>query len=147
MDEFLFRPKQELDTIGPIYSAKDEVQRKYAEDVRNLRIQITRKLDINHNIEGLEKRKFPGGKNPATLRLWAPLSSIGRKGERYVSHHHNVSRFVVPGFVLLWWYYNAESYIRSTYYSHDLNNCESETAYFKLQTFTTYNTEKSSLMA
>lgn len=147
MDEFLYRPKQELDKIGPIYSKKDEAQRLFVEDIRNLRQNITERYKFNIDIPGLDKKKTPGFKNPASLRFWAPLSSIGRRGVRYVSHHHNVARFLVPIFVVLFFYYNGEPYSRCTYFSHDCNNYETETAYFKMQTFTGNFAEKSSLMA
>eukprot|EP00340_Litonotus_pictus_P008279 CAMPEP_0170518190 /NCGR_PEP_ID=MMETSP0209-20121228/3937_1 /TAXON_ID=665100 ORGANISM="Litonotus pictus, Strain P1" /NCGR_SAMPLE_ID=MMETSP0209 /ASSEMBLY_ACC=CAM_ASM_000301 /LENGTH=149 /DNA_ID=CAMNT_0010803655 /DNA_START=38 /DNA_END=487 /DNA_ORIENTATION=+ len=147
MEEFLHRPKQELDKVGPVFSPKNERQRAAAEDIRNLRVPTPAKETmINLNIPGLEKKKFPGRKNPATLRLYAPLTNFGRTGMAFVTHHNNISRFGIPFFICLFYYYQAENYIRGTYYDKELNNCETESVYFKLQTFNIHFPEKNTLM-
>ena len=105
------------------------------------------KININMNIEGLEKKKVFGSKNPSTLRLYAPLSMTGRKGVVYLTHYHNIARFGVPMFLALFWYYNCENYFKSTYYKLEWNNMETESTYFKLQTFTCHFSEKHTLMA
>lgn len=147
MNEFLYRPRQELDKIGDIYSSKDEKQRVIAEEIRNLRIKPKQEILLNMNIQGLDKRKVFGGRNPATLRFYAPFITTGRTGVKYIGHYHNIARFVVPGFVVLFYYYTAENYMRAAWYDKEMNNCETETTYVKMQTFSCHFPEKHTLMA
>ena len=147
MDEFLYRPMQELDKKGPIYSTKGEKQRIIAENILNLKLKPVPKYIINQNIEGLDKKKIPGSPNPAIFRRYAPLSSMGRTGIIYITNYANISRFIVPGFVFLFWYYNCEGHIRGTYYDKEWNNMERESTYLKLQTFEVHFPEKHTMMA
>jgi hypothetical protein len=147
MEDYLYRPKQNLEQIGPVYSTQDEKQRAIVKEILDLKIRPVMQININQNIPGLDKKKVIGMKNPATTRLWAPFAMYGRKGVKYFSHSYNISRFGVPAFTFLFYYYVAESYFRGTYYDKEFNNYENETCYFKMQTFNVHYTDKSSLMA
>ena len=147
MDEYLYRPKQELDKIGPAYSSKHEKQRLIIQEILDLKIKPQLRINVNPNIVGLEKKKFLGARNPATTRWYSPLTMYGRTGLAYVSHQKNVSRFLVPFFVFFFWYYNCEDRMRTVYYDLETNNNEKEAVYMKMSTFDIYFHEKHSWMA
>ena len=147
-DDFLYRPKQELDKIGPIYSSKDEIQRTLANDIRDLKIKKPNvSVNIPMDIPGLDRKPVFGGRNAATLRMFAPWRTFGRGGGSYITHHYNVSRIVVPAFIFAYYIYDIEHFTRGTWYDKELNNMETETAYIKMQTFTVHYAEHQTLMA
>lgn len=147
MQNYLFQAKQELDKVGPVYSNKDEKQRAIVKDILALKIKPELHINVNPNIPGLDKKKVIGSKNPAVLRFWAPMSQVGRSGIRYLNYSYNNTRFHVPVFLVLFYYYALENYSRATYFDKEWNNFETESAYLKLQTFKLHFSEKSSLMA
>lgn len=146
MEDHLYRPKQELDRIGPVYSTKDEKQRVLAKEILDLKIRPELAIKVNLNIPGLDKKKVYGSKNPATFLFYKPLTMTGKKGTKFIFFTHNINRFFIPFFIVLFYWYNCESYIRGSWYDKEMNNCESESSYFKLQTFNCHFPEKSSLM-
>ncbi len=147
MNEFLYRPQQELDKIGHVFSSKDEKQRLIAEEIRNLRLKGERNVLINQNIEGLDKKPKFTLRNPASARFFNPFFNKGRNGVVYVYHQNNISRLMVPLFLFASWYYICENYFRGQYYKLELNNNEAETCYFKIQTFSVHMPEKHTLMS
>lgn len=147
MDNRQHRASQNLDKVGPIYSSKDEKQRLIAEEILNLKYKPQILLNVNRNIQGLDKKKEIGGRNPSTLRLFSKTFGISKLGIVTFNTTPNVSRFLVPVFVGLFYYYNISNLTLGTYYKLEKNNYEIEYCYRKLGTTSTHFGEKYSLMA
>lgn len=147
MDNYLHRQYQNLEQIGPVYSSKDEKQRVIAENIRNLKIKSHIEIKINRNIPGLDKKKVIGSRNPATFRLYTPLSFVSRKGVRYLWTQPNIQRFAIPLSVFAVYYYILAQYIHGTYIRNDLYNYETDYCYNKLSLHNGHFIEKFSLMA
>lgn len=147
MDNRQHRASQNLEKVGPIYSSKDEKQRLVAEEILNLKYKPQIFLNVNRNIQGLDKKKEIGGRNPSTLRLFSKTLGISKLGIVTFNTTPNVSRFLVPVFVGLFYYYNIANLTLGTYFKLEKNNYEIEYCYRKLGTTSTHFGEKFSLMA
>ncbi len=147
MDNRQHRTSQNLEKVGPIYSSKDEKQRLISEEILNLKYKPQILLNVNRNIQGLDKKKEIGGRNPSTLRLISKTLGISKLGIVTFNTTPNVSRFLVPVFVGLFYYYNIANLTLGTYFKLEKNNYEIEYCYRKLGTTSTHFGEKFSLMA
>lgn len=147
MDERLHRVSQALDKVGPVYSTKDEKQRILAEEILNLRFKPKVALNVNPNIQGLDKKKVIGFKNPSTIRLFRRASGVSKNGNIHFATYINISRFAVPVFVFAFYFYNCMSFTHATYYKLEKNNYEIEFCYRKLGTTSIHYGEKLTLMA
>lgn len=147
MDNRQHRSSQNLEIVGPIYSSKDEKQRLISEEILNLKYKPQILLNVNRNIQGLDKKKEIGGRNPSTLRLISKTLGISKLGIVTFNTTPNVSRFLVPVFVGLFYYYNIANLTLGTYFKLEKNNYEIEYCYRKLGTTSTHFGEKFSLMA
>ena len=147
MDDTQHRVSQSLEKIGPVYSTKDEKQRLIAEEVLALRFKPKLSINVNQNIQGLDKKRVIGGKNSSYLRMFYKLTGKSKNGVIYSTIHTNIAKFGVPFFVFLFYYYIASSFTLSTYYKLEKNNMEIDFCYRKLGTTSTHMGEKYSLMA
>lgn len=147
METFTFDQSQNLKKIGPVYSAKDEKQRVIVEQIQDFKIRPKVVVNINKNIPGLDKKKVIGSRNPATFRFFHPFSHISKRGYNFIMTAPNAQRFMVPGFVFLFYYYVLAQYINGTYIKMELHNEELEYIYPKMGLTAGHFIEKFSLMA
>ena len=147
MDNYLHRQRQVLEQVGPVYSTKDEKQRVIAENIKNLKLKTYIEVNVNRNIQGLDKKKVIGSNNPATFRLYTPLSFVSRKGMRWMNTKPNTQRFGIPALVFGYYYYTLAQYIQGTYVRQELNNQEIDYCYNKMSLHNGHFIERYSFMA
>lgn len=146
MNDQSYRNLQSLPKIGPIFSTQDEKQRLVVENILNFKIRPELKLNINMNIPGLEKKKTISPINPATCRVFTPLSNRGREGWIYIWTWPNISRFFVPFLFVTFYYYCGHTLVGMKYWETQ-NNREWETVYCKYQSLPGHYMDRLSLMA